>query len=148
MALKEYHNGTRAIFKPVDSSLTRELLSASDRKRIGDILTLSSGRQFVLDHVSIGKNGFFRSRSFSMYFREKGKKSVIRISDHWSSSNHNERSNKLNCGYIRSCHWSIDNREEDKIHYHGKYSGKYPWVLMAGVCSLKGFETIEQNTAA
>jgi hypothetical protein len=133
---RQYHDATDATFKPLPLPLAGQLLAFVRARNVGKAIVID-GRAYTLEHISRGTNAFWRSRSFSVYFRAG--RSVIRISDHWSRSNHAPRSQKLNCGSIRSCRWAIDNRAADIFEANALGSGRYPYRLIAGRCALKSF---------
>ncbi len=138
----DYHKNTKANFKQFDNSIAKELIQKTRYKKQNSKIELKNGDIYEVLYISISKNSFFKSRSASFYYRKKGGKSIIRISDHWSKSNNNDRSRKLNCGYISSCYWTINNKKDNEIFVHGFYSGKYPYKMLAGICYKNSFEKI------
>lgn len=123
---------SRVLFKPVSASLARELISATAGRSIGKSIDID-GQSYTLDHVSRSNHRLFKSRGISIYWRVG--RSVIRISDHWSTSRHFSKSDKLNCGSISGKYWDIANRP---VHAFESYylAGKYPFRMIAGVAGL------------
>lgn len=64
---------------------------------------------------------------------------VIRVSDHWASTNLHPRSRKLNCGSIDGHQWRLDN-VEPAVGLCGFGAGKYPWRVLAGVARIADLE--------
>jgi hypothetical protein len=121
-------------FTEIEDNVARELLDFATRKNIGQAITVD-GVEYVLDGISQGSSAFWRSRGLSIYYRAG--RSVVRISDHWSQSNHHERSRKFNCGRIggHQAHWIIDNSAPARLTFD-RYAGKYPWTMLAGKSGL------------
>ena len=97
-------------FKPIDSSLAEKLLDFATRDKVGQSIVVN-GTWYRLDHISVGKNSFWRSRSASVYYRTG--RSVVRISDHWSANPSRPRSRKANCGEIGD-KWARAEDQEDQ----------------------------------
>lgn len=119
-------------FKRFEYRIADILLSnLKEAKKQGYLMV--EGNKYILLFESKNKNRTYRSRGFSYYFRLKN--SIIRISDHWSSSNFNDRSKKLNCGYIsHDQYWIIDNKIKS---FPFRFSGeKYDSYLLAGIVGL------------
>lgn len=121
-----------ATFKQIPNDLANKLLAFVDRRNLGKSTEID-GVSYTLDHISQNSSKFWKSRGLSVYFRAG--RSVIRISDHWSKSTGNDRSRKLNCGFIGDCQWFIDNDGGAPLSLD-KYAGKFPWKMLAGKCSL------------
>lgn len=133
-------------FQPIDSSLAEKLLDFATHGKVGQSIVID-GVEYRLDHISVGKNSFWRSRSASVYYRTG--RSVIRISDHWSANPSRPRSRKANCGEI-GAKWEWDEDHEDQVWKSGatwlidtaksvewsRYAGRYPWVMHAGKAGL------------
>lgn len=119
-------------FKQIPDSVAMQLLEFATRPRIGKSIEIE-GEIYTLDFISQNSNRFFQSRGLSIYYRVG--RSVVRISDHWSQSNHKPRSRKLNCGSISGQSWGIDNASPDTLCW-GRYAGQYPWVMLAGRAGL------------
>lgn len=130
---RNYFKDTEATFKGVPPRIGRQLARFAVPKNIGKTVKID-GETYTLDHVSAGSNSFFRSRGFSAYYRVK--KSIVRVSDHWSRSNGAPKSRKLNCLRIGSCVWNIDNRVEDIFETAAWMSGKWDYRLIVGRCGL------------
>lgn len=133
-----YHVATQGKFKKVDFDvfkLMQEYFIYRRLKNKPEFIEVE-GRFFQVQFQSQSKNSFFQSRSNSFYFIEKGKKSIIRISDHWSESDY-LRSKKLNCGFIRSCYWSAKGIEKFSILLPCE---KYQSELIAGQISFKSLK--------
>lgn len=142
-----YFNSTRAEFRGLEISDAKEILEAyrvyRRKRNEPDFIVSSKYGKLRVDYQSERKNAFFHTRSLSYYFVSEENDFVIRISDHWSKSN-SIRSNKLNCGYIRSCYWTTDG---SRFTYQIP-SQRYPSELIAGICSFKDFEIIPMNRYA
>lgn len=121
-----------AKFREIPTAVARELIGFIDRRNIGKSLEID-GVSYTLDYISHNSSAFWRSRGLSVYFRTR--RSVIRISDHWSSSNGFERSRKLNCGPISGKTWVIDNTSRTRLACF-KYAGRFPFEMLAGICGL------------
>lgn len=121
-----------ATFQEIPAPLAMALIDFIDRRNIGKSIEFE-GVEYVLDFISHNTSAFFQSRGLSVYFRTG--RSVIRISDHWSASNHNARSGKLNCGLISGKRWEIDNRSTRKLACF-RYAGRFPFQMLAGKCGL------------
>lgn len=120
-----------AKFKPIDPVLAQKLLAFVDRRNLEKAVEID-GTTYTLVYISQNSSAFFQSRGLSVYF--KTGRSIIRISDHWAKSVGNDKSRKLNCGSISGKTWIMDG-ETQRISFD-KYSGKYPWVMLAGKCGL------------
>ena len=118
-------------FKSIDEKLATELLDFAQYSNIGQITEID-GASYKLDHISRSSSSFFKSRGLSIYYRHK--KSVIRISDHWSASVGNDRSRKLNCGLIDGHKWIVSKSEKVETHKFG--GGKYAFQMLAGIAGL------------
>jgi alpha-galactosidase len=147
----DYFQDTWADWRAVDPNLAKKLLDAlmqRQRKKGGRIIRKDAndfveidGVRYYYDFRSERKSAFFRSRSFSFYFRVPSKRSVIRISDHWSKTAYT-RSGKLNCGWIRSCYWS----NFKGIRFSYRLSGeKYESEFVAGIATLASFKRKKIN---
>lgn len=107
ITFNDYHKDTEATFTALNPA---ELLPILDQyvksRRSKKITTIQhDGKTWAIDFESERKSAFWRSRSFSFYFTCEATGELMRISDHWSQSGV-ARSEKLNCGTIRSCFWS------------------------------------------
>jgi len=121
-----------ATFTEIPADIANQLVAFIDRRNLGRAIEID-GTSYTLDFISHNTNAFFQSRGLSVYFRAG--RSVIRISDHWSSSTGFERSRKLNCGSISGKQWNIDNRSGRKV-FCPKYAGRFPFEMLAGRCGL------------
>lgn len=136
------------VFKPVSRQLALQLIAAVRGKKVGTTIDID-GETYTYDYCSIKSAALHRGRGFSLYF--KVGKSIIRISDHWTRSNGNDRSRKFNCGAIGSMivhtsdgdiewdenkpqYWVIDN--DDQPFESTYLSGRFPHRLLAGKASL------------
>ena len=121
-------------FREVDDSLAQSLLAFATRKNIGQGLEID-GVDYTLDGIFQSSSAFWRSRGLSIYYRTG--RSIIRISDHWSRSNHHARSRKFNCGCIggHNALWCIDNKSPARLSLD-RWGGKYPWLMLAGRAGL------------
>lgn len=119
-------------FRPIPDTIANQLLEFATRPRIGKSIDIE-GETYTLDYISQNSNRFFQSRGMSVYYRVG--RSVVRISDHWSASNHHPRSRKLNCGSISGQFWGIDNSSANTLSW-GRYAGQYAWVMLAGRAGL------------
>lgn len=120
-------------WKPVPYELVETLLAFVHANNVGKAIAVD-GVEYVLDHISHNTNAFWRSRGLSVYYRVG--RSVIRISDHWSKTNHHPRSRKLNCGAIAGAWWELADTTATQPHAFSYRSGKYPWKLLAGKAGL------------
>lgn len=120
-----------AKFSPIRPELARELLTFVSAANVGKAIEIE-GKTYRLDHISRNSSRFFQSRGLSIYFRTG--RSVIRISDHWGASVGNEKSRKLNCGSISGKFWTLAG-PTDRLSFD-RWAGKYPWVMLAGICGL------------
>lgn len=121
------------VFNRISPDIAARLLDFASHKNIGKDVQIS-GEKYTVEHISRSSSKYHKSRGLSVYFRHK--RSVVRISDHWSSSNHFSRSKKLNCGFIDNHSWQINNRADDKIECSKFSAGKYPFVMLAGMAGL------------
>ncbi|MGU3377667.1 hypothetical protein [Chryseobacterium sp. M5A1_1a] len=138
--ISNYHISTKGNFKKVDFNVFKLLQAYLQYRRLKnkpDYLEVD-GRFFSVQHESQSKNSFFQSRSNSFYFQEKGKKSIIRISDHWSESDFS-KSKKFNCSYIRTCYWTALGLDKFTFSLPGE---KYSSELIAGTISLSSLKNI------
>lgn len=121
-------------FTEIDDRITVALLQFAERKHVGKPITID-GVDYTLDGIFHSTSQFFRSRGLSIYFRTG--RSIVRISDHWSRSNHHPRSRKFNCGPLGgyAAWWVIDNRSPARVSFD-RYAGKYPWTMLAGRAGL------------
>lgn len=122
-----------AKFKPIDVILAETLLKFSDKNNINKSINVD-GEIYTLTYISKGYNPFIRSRSrgVSIYFKHK--RSIIRISDHWTKSVGYDRKKKFNCGDISGKKF-IMNGYATRVYYT-RYSGKQKLSLLAGKCGL------------
>lgn len=121
-----------ATFRQIPAKLATQLLDFVHQRNIGKSVNID-GQRYTLDHISKNSSKFYRGRSLSIYFRTG--RSVIRISDHWSQSNGNDRSVKLNCRFIDEHWWAIDNDGSAPLSF-GRYTSRFPWRMLAGKCGL------------
>jgi len=133
-----FHKKTKATFSHFPNKSALGLLVAFQGK-FG--VVEYEGDQYSLLHRSNLANFSLQNLGFSIYLMKENSGSIIRISDHWSSSKNNDESEKLNCYKIRSCIWHINNKEE-KFQYFGMQCGKHPWELIGGICSFVNFEAL------
>lgn len=129
--VREFQEREVAVFKEIDSNLAYTLLNFASYKNLGKTIDIN-GVNYTLDYISMHRRGFGGSRGLSVYFTVG--RSVIRISDHWSKTNHHPRSRKFNCRQIDSAWWELDDKSKDTIEFSKLSAGKYPWVLKAGIC--------------
>jgi len=133
-----YHVASRGNFENFEKGevLLQEYFKWNCKKKKADYIELDGVKYYpVFD--SRNKNSYFHSRSFSFYFTNEAKTSLIRISDHFSKTKpENHRSQKLNCGYIKSCYWSCLNG--DKFEFRVP-SEKYSSVFIAGIINFSDF---------
>jgi hypothetical protein len=122
---------TTAKFKPIPRETANRLIGFIDRRNLGKSTEID-GKTYTLDFISHNSNAFFKARGLSVYFRVG--RSIVRISDHWAASVGNERSRKLNCGSISGKSWTMDGASERLPCF--TYAGKYPFVMLAGICGL------------
>ena len=141
VTIDDYFENTKGSFKPVATDLVGKLMDAYlvyRRKKVKPEYLEVENQLYVVDFESQKKSSFFRSRSNSFYFQPKGKKQIIRISDHWSKSKHT-RSQKHNCGFIASCYW--ENLTAERVSY--RLPGeKYSSELMGGLIDFKNLKRI------
>ena len=128
----ESHEAPVITFKPISDEIALQLIAFVNQRNLGKSITID-GKTYTLDHISIGKSAFWKSRSYSVYFRVG--RSVVRISDHWSETTHHPRSQKLNCGAIRSAYWVLADKSRQTLESTYQ-SGQYPWALKAGIAGL------------
>lgn len=136
-----YHEGTIADFKglspKVSEAIMMEYLINRRKKSFkeGSRKFSVDGKTYTLSFASENKSSFWKSRSKSFYFIQG--KSLIRISDHWSKSlPEYSRSQKLNCGFIRSCYWTCMGKRFSMSLPNEKYDS----VLIGGKCAFKDFQ--------
>lgn len=137
--LKNYFAETSASFSPLSAELAGAIMAAyrvwRRKKKKPDTISIGEMALFV-DYESFNRG---RRRGTSIYFVTADKKAVIRISDHWSSTGKSfPRSEKLNCGYIRSCFWTINKNAE--ALYHKLPSDRWPTRMVGGICKLRNFK--------
>ncbi|MSS45276.1 hypothetical protein FYJ43_04290 [Cutibacterium sp. WCA-380-WT-3A] len=120
-----------ATFTQIDNALARTLLAFVDRRNIGKAITIDE-TNYVLDYISQSTNASRHSRGLSVYFTVR--RSVIRISDHWSESHGYPASRKLNCGAIDTAYWVINNDPAHGTISSTYHAGKHPHRLLAGIC--------------
>lgn len=123
---------SKVTFRQIPDTIANALLDFASRPNIGKSIDVA-GETYTLDYISQNSSRFFQSRGISVYFRVG--RSVVRISDHWCQSNRHDRSRKLNCGSISGQFWRIENRDAGTLFW-GRYSGAYPWVMLAGRAGL------------
>lgn len=121
-------------FQKVNDSIVDELIKHYENGlRLGKEVVIND-KSYKLIYKSEQKNAFFKSRGLSLYF--KVDRSIVRISDHWSESIGNDRSRKLNCGYIsNSQYWKLNFKA--KRYQISRGSGKYPYTVLIGAAGLK-----------
>lgn len=120
-------------WRAVPDDLARALLEFANHRNLGKTLEVE-GATYVLDYISRSSSSFHVSRGLSVYYRTK--RSVIRISDHWTASRGFPRSRKLNCGPIDRYWWYVKNRPGESISFAGLGAGKYPFRMIAGIAGL------------
>ena len=139
-----------AKFKEFSKDISKILIEFSKKRntKIGDCIMIGD-QQYTLTHKSISSSKFWHSSSISIYFHNK--RSIIRISNHWSKSNNFPHCKKLNCGriginvigydknnypqYSRGQFWQLDDKTDQR--FEEKYSvSRYPITLIAGKCGL------------
>jgi hypothetical protein len=125
---------TTAHFKQIDDALANQLLAFVRTNNIGKSIAID-GKEYTLDHISQSSSQFFQSRSISIYFRTS--RSIIRISDHWTKSNHHQKSRKFNCGSLGGhfCQWVIDDKTPTALDCTYR-CGKFAHKMLAGICGL------------
>ena len=134
---------TTAKFKPIPRETADRLIGFIDRRNLGKSVEID-GKTYTLDFISHNSSAFFKSRGLSVYFRVN--RSIVRISDHWAASVGNDRSRKLNCGSISGKCWVMDGVCERLSC--STYAGKYPFVMLAGICGLTALnKTCDHFTA-
>jgi len=134
-----WHQATKATFRPIDKSIAQSLVDFAYQRNIGKEIELA-GHTYRLIRISRYTQRYYKS-SISIYY-ERGH-SIVRISDHWSSSKFTERSRKMNCGLINQSIWGIKNRQSDLFDRTIINGGKYPYRLLAGICAIRSFEPME-----
>lgn len=134
---ENYFKETRIEFAPVDPKQAIELLDGLKswrRKKTKSNIVTSFG-EFEVDFQSENTNAWRQSRSLSFYFVNVATNELIRISDHWTESQPAySKSDKLNCGYIRSCSWRNMHGERFDYRIPGQ---KWTSVLIAGITALE-----------
>lgn len=136
---EEWHKYTRATFSSISSSLANELMDFASYKNLNKEVEIGK-RKYRLLHISHKTSSFFKSRGISVYFQNGNW--IIRISDHWSESNHFERSQKLNCVKVSTCVWKINNKKSDAFYFSGLGSRKYDYRMIGGRIQKKNFENL------
>lgn len=111
-------------FNGVANALTHHLLDFATRNNLGKTTTFNN-QKYTLDFLSIS------DKSCSIYYRTR--RSVIRISDHWSCCHERPKSRKFNCGSISGHFWMLD-RPTEPIGFK-RWSG-FKRSMLAGQCSL------------
>ena len=131
-----YHKETTATFQAISAADMLNILAQYVKSRRSKKITSieHDGKIWAIDFESERKSQFWRSRSFSFYFICEETGEVMRISDHWSKTNI-ERSEKLNCGNIRSCWWYVYG---DAV-YFTLPGERFSSRLMGGICNLADF---------
>lgn len=119
-------------FTQIDNTVAQQLLDFACRKNLGREITIE-GKNYQLDYISRTFNAYHRARGLSIYYRVE--RSVVRLSDHWSKSKNNDRSRKFNCGFIDDQFWILNNKHSDFL-LMTRYSGKYPFKILAGKAGL------------
>jgi len=142
ITIDNYHKNTTGNFKALDIKEATALLDAykvyNRKKNKPRYMQVEGFGEYEVVFVSKSKNSFFKSRSFSFYFRKKGARSIIRISDHWSKSKKEyKKSNKLNCGNIRSCYWT--NLKGESFSYRAS-GEKFDSTLIGGKISFNSLD--------
>ena len=117
-------------FTPInDPDLVAALLDFAMHKNIGKVITVQ-GTDYELDYISESHRPI--GRGLSIYYRVG--RSILRISDHWSRTQGYERSRKLNCGGIDTAWWELVGPARE--YSFNRYSGTYPWRMLAGKAGL------------
>lgn len=133
----KWWENTKSTFKSIGKNEAKELLKAflsAKRKRSFNGTFEFNGKTYTTLHASVKKNSYHKSRGASFYFRKKGTRSVIRISDHWSSViSPSLISRKFNCFSIASCKWHVDN--DTNAFYHRLPGERYESRLIAAKAS-------------
>jgi hypothetical protein len=108
-----YHKGTTASFEGISAQTGIEFMTALlkwRRLKNKPAYVVVGGQNWRNDFQSVKHNAWRRSRSASFYFVSEDGSQLVRISDHWSdTAAAAPRSQKLNCGFIRSCWWAVEN---------------------------------------
>ena len=142
-----YFDSTRGDFEPISKSdaieIMNEYVKWRRKKNKPEFIQSSKFGNLRVDYESEKKSAFWRSRSFSFYFVSEDNTYIIRISDHWSKSSY-PKSNKLNCGFIRSCYWT--NFGEERFDFRIP-SETYSSDLLGGLCYFKNFQKTTSNPA-
>jgi len=132
--IESYYKNTHGVWKGLDKKFINDIMYEYikwRRKRNKPETIEVNSKQYIVDYESENKNAYWRSRSKSYYFIEKGSGNIIRISDHWSKTGpENSRSKKLNCGRIGSCYWELDGGDKLDFPLPGE---KYSSILMGGI---------------
>jgi hypothetical protein len=141
---KNYFSNTKANFEPLSESdckdILNEYLKWRRKRNKPEFIHSQKFGNLKVDFESERKNSFFQSRSLSYYFIGEDNKFVIRISDHWSKSKY-DKSNKLNCGFIRSCYWENFGERFDYTMPSQQYSSSF----IGGFCNFMDFIKIQQG---
>lgn len=126
-----FHINTKATFDCVDPIIAEKLLQFSASASVGDEVTIDE-ITYVLNFLSIRKRRD-KIKSLSVYYEVND--SILRISDHWSSSD-SYNSERFNCGNIVDCFWKITNCK-NMIFKETIYSTNKK--ILAGICALSDF---------
>ena len=132
-----------ANFKPVSRDIAAELLDFVAAKNVGKSVVVD-GEAYELVYISKNSSAFHKSRGLSVYF--KSGKSIIRISDHWGSSEGYGKSRKLNCGLISGKDWRLVGKAE-KV-FCSTYAGRFPFEMLAGKCGLSALNKTCEHFSA
>lgn len=122
----------KVVFKQIDDNLANQLIAFCYKKNLNKTITIENV-EYTLDYLKVDSSAFFKSRSFSAYF--KVGRSIIRISDHWAKSKFKDKSQKMNCISVSGKSWSINNKTKDTLSVF-QFAGKYPFQVFAGIASL------------
>lgn len=109
-------------FNGIAKKLTQHLLGFATKNNLGKTTTFNN-QKYTLDFLSISQ------KSCSIYYCTK--RSVIRISDHWSYCYDRPRSRKFNCGNISGHFWMLS-KPTEPIDFK-RWSG-FKRTMLAGQC--------------
>lgn len=138
-----------ADFKEIPSAVVDKLVDFAYRKNIGKSISID-GKTYTLNFISESSSAFFHSRCVSIYYKTGS--SIVRLSDHWSSSNGFAKSRKMNCGpigkgkkevdkfgevsYGGAPYWNLKNKTQDYTPCNRFGFGKYGTKIFGGICGL------------
>lgn len=109
--------------EPVSVEITKALMNFVHRNNIGKIVEVQ-GETYRLLRIHED-----RDNGLHIYFSVG--RSILRISDKWSSTRHFPKSKKLNCGDVEGAFWALRTRNRDAVE--SKYLvSTYPRRLLAG----------------